>query len=40
MDIAFEKPLMLTVGAAAELSLAASGAAGNIGAVTMTGYTA
>ncbi len=39
-DIAFDKPIMLTDGAAAELSLAASGTAGNIGAVTMMGYTA
>ncbi|MBT9177518.1 MAG: hypothetical protein DDT20_01852 [Firmicutes bacterium] len=39
-DIVFAKPLRLTMGSAAELRLAASGTAGVIGAVTMSGYTA
>lgn len=38
-EITFDKPLKITAGAAAELSLAASGTAGVIGAVTMQGYT-
>lgn len=38
-DIVFAKPVKLTAGNAAELSLAASGTAAEIGAVTMTGYT-
>ena len=36
-DIVFAKPLRITHGAAVELSLAASGTPGQIGAVTMTG---
>lgn len=35
----FARPMKITAGAAAELSLAASGTAGNIGAVTLFGYT-
>lgn len=38
-EIVFAKPIKITAGAAAELSLAASGTAAVIGAVTMTGYT-
>lgn len=38
-DIAFAKPVKITAGKAAELSLQAGGTAGDIGAVVMTGYT-
>lgn len=38
-DISFPFPIRLDTGAAAELSLAASGAGGSIGAVTLTGFT-
>ena len=38
-DILFAKPVRITEGALAEASLAASGAGGTIGAVTMTGFT-
>lgn len=38
-DIVFAKPVKITAGNAAELSLSASGTAAQIGAVTMTGYT-
>jgi len=38
-DIVFERPLKLSVNSLAELSLAASGTATQIGAVTMTGFT-
>jgi hypothetical protein len=38
-DKEFDKPVKLSPNSAAELSLAASGTAGQIGAVTMTGYT-
>lgn len=38
-DIIFPRPVRITMGALAEASLAASGAGGNIGAVTMTGFT-
>jgi len=37
--IPFAKPIRITMGAIAELSLAASGTGGVIGAVTMTGFT-
>lgn len=38
-DVALSRPLKITEGALAEISLEASGTAGIIGAVTMTGYT-
>ena len=38
-EIPFVPPLKITAGAAVELELGASGGAGNIGAVTMAGYT-
>lgn len=38
-DIIFDKPIKISTGAAVELSLDASGTAGEIGAVVMTGYT-
>lgn len=38
-DVTFDRPVRITTGAAAELSLAASGAGGTIGAVTITGFT-
>lgn len=37
--LAFDSPIELDANTAAELELAASGSAGQIGAVTMTGYT-
>ena len=37
-DIIFAKPVRITHGAAVELSLAASGTGGQIGAVSMTGF--
>jgi len=38
-DIIFDKPVRLSPNSLAELSLAASGTGGQIGAVTMTGFT-
>lgn len=38
-DVVFDNPFRITTGAAAELSMAASGAGGTIGAVTMKGFT-
>lgn len=38
-EIVFAKPLRITAGNSVSLWLAASGTAGQIGAVTMTGYT-
>jgi hypothetical protein len=38
-DLVFATPIRLSSNALAELSLAASGTGGQIGAVTMTGYT-
>lgn len=38
-DVLFARPVRITPGAAVELSLAASGAGGTIGAVTLTGFT-
>lgn len=38
-DIVFDKPVRLSPNSLAELSLAASGTATQIGAVTMTGFT-
>lgn len=38
-DVVFAKPVRITQGAAAVLELAASGTGGQVGAVTMKGYT-
>ncbi len=38
-DIVFEPPVRISTGAAAVLSLAASGTGGQVGAVTITGFT-
>lgn len=38
-DLVFPSPIRIDTGAAAELSLAASGTGGQIGAVTLTGFT-
>lgn len=38
-DVVFAKPVKITSGNAAEISLVASGTAGTIGAVVMKGYT-
>lgn len=39
LEITFSSPLVLTAGEKAELELAASGTAGQIGAVNISGYT-
>lgn len=38
-DVLFDPPLKMGTGEAVELSLAASGTAGTVGAVTLTGFT-